>query len=74
MRTDRKDEHYWTLIDSSGKIEELPRTLKRVLASDDYIKMSAKHIYKGYTQLLLESNDKIAAFKLGLRGNIVETL
>lgn len=39
MRTDRKSETYWTLIDASGKIYDIPRGLRRILMSDDWVSM-----------------------------------
>ena len=31
MRTDRKEDHYWTVIDQAGYICDTPRILRRVL-------------------------------------------
>lgn len=44
MRTDRKTESYWTLIDATGKIHPLPRTLRRVLNSEEWTDMSIQPI------------------------------
>ena len=74
LRTDRTGESYWTLIDATGKIYNLPRTLKRILQNDDFDRVSTKHIQNGLTQLLLQSETKIAAFKFDVDGKMIETL
>ena len=49
LRTDRKDESYWTLIDSEGMIHRIPNTLRRILHSDDFFSVTRKHIQNGIT-------------------------
>lgn len=44
MRTDRERTHYWTLMNAAGFICEMPRTLRRVLDSDDWVSMDTKGI------------------------------
>ena len=53
MRTDRKEEHYWTLVDNSGFICDMPRTLRRVLYSENWTQMKTTEIIHAQTQLLL---------------------
>ena len=46
IRTDRKKESYWTLIDATGQILQLPRTLNRVLYSEEWTNMSIQPIFE----------------------------
>ena len=74
MRTDRKTESYWTLIDATGKIHPLPRTLRRVLNSEEWTDMSIQPIIDAQNQLLLKSKDSMVAFRFGERGNILNSI
>ena len=72
MRTDRGKESYWTLIDSTGKIHALPRTLGRVLNSQDWTSMSTQSLSGSQNQILLKSKNNIAAFRLTNKGQVID--
>ena len=74
MRTDRKTDTFWTLIDSSGEILDFPRTLSRILYSDDWTSMKTQLIKSNQNQLLLESQKKIVAFRFNENGILLDSV
>ena len=77
MRTDRKDDYCWTLMDPAGFIYDMPRALKRVLQSRDWSKMYTKEIINAQTQLTLYAENKqevkIATFRFNFKGVLIES-
>ena len=74
MRTDRANETYWTLIQNTGKILRLPRTLRRVLNSQDWKFMSIQSLNGQNNQILLKSDQKIAAFRVSMEGRLIDSV
>ena len=72
MRTDRTDDTFWTLLDSTGKIHSLPRTLHRVLYSDEWTSMKSQPIKNYQNQLLFKSSKTMAAFRFDSSGNFLD--
>ena len=74
MRTDRGNETYWTVIDSTGKIVQISRTLRRVLNSEDWTDMSTQALVGSSNQILLKSANKIAVFRLSYTGRLINSV
>ena len=72
MRTDYRDEHYWTLVDSDGKIHAIPFLLKKYLTWCDWTTMTATPIKNNQTQLLLSSGAAFLALRLSPKGDLLQ--
>lgn len=74
IRTERANDHYWTIMSASGKICRMPDRLSRALRSqDDWTFASSFAIKDGQTQVLLRSCDKIAGFRFSHEGSLMSS-
>lgn len=75
MRTDRKCEYYWTILNPNGKIFPLTRRLHYVLHSQCWTKVESFEIHDGLRQLVLQTDQasRFAVFVFNRKGHTVRS-